>query len=1149
MSKVFTIAKGEFYRYFISPLAYVYLVCFLLLNGSIALYFGGIFTSGNASLKPMFEFLPWLYLLFVSGIAMRLWSEELKSGTILQLVTLPVSINDFIWGKFLAAWGFCGVALILTFPFVITINILGNPDNWVIFNSYLGAFLLAGAMLAVSQTASAFTKNQVIALVVSVFLNLLFFLSGLEYILSFFRGFAPEFILELVSSFSFLTHLSYFIFGLLGLESLVFFISLICIFNFFTFVIINYKTTGTAFWLNSKSLIGYISAIILIFVAFVGINLFANGVLKGKRIDFTEEKLFTLSSSSETVLSNITSPVMLKVYYSPILGERDERVKRQFDNLKLLLETYKNIAKSKFNYRIYNPEPLSDIEDRAIASGVQSIAVSDIGVGAYFGLVFSNEEGNTLTVPFMPLQRADLAEQDLTENIYLLEHKKKTVGILTSLPILSSVDGGVYTQAWQIVNEIEKFYNVKRVTKASDIDKSLDVLIVAHPKEMPEDMETAIYNYSIDGGKVLAFFDVAPEALYLIGPQKELLHQSIYGKLPEKWGFKFFDDLVVADLDYSSKVSIQEADYSGTTQDLIQFFVTDKGFAKDIPEMRNLKRVLMTSVSVFQPLKGANTYFIPLMNASENSQILPVEAVVNNIHPAEILRRFKADKFVKPLAVHILSKDRTKPFEVIAVGDSDLLYDSFWTSSLTIGNNNYNIPLLDNGNFVLNSLDVLTNDDTMLDLRGKSPKLRPFEQIEKNQKQILLKFKIKEKDIFDKIDTIKRGLKEINNKKIFEGRDNFTVDELAVLNKVKSQLEEQRKELYKIRLEMNESLQKTDALVKFFNIYTIPLLIVFIVGVINFRKMSFCRPQKPKYNNKFGIMSAITSGFVLLGVLGILVQSDMYEKNMSDKLLFDDLSDDINNVKKIILKNSRGELIFEKEGNLWLLNNKSDFLVKQNRISSLLSTIVQASIYEKKSSKIESLEKFGLLPIENEKSTAVKIILEGENNKKIVSFDVGKYDVELGRGAVGAYIRLNNKFETWLVNAPFIDLTLDKDGWVYGEMWNLQFGRLKKLNNEADTDKMAALMRLMLNTKIIPTDKAKENVPFEVLKLQGEDFDNLEIGLYRDKKQSFVKYRFDGEIRSEILKEFAKRMNNILYEISDADMEKIKNEIKPKKGE
>ena len=232
----------------------------------------------------------------------------------------------------------------------------------------------------------------------------------------------------------------------------------------------------------------------------------------------------------------------------------------------------------------------------------------------------------------------------------------------------------------------------------------------------------------------------------LTGALKGLLYQSDFGNLPKKWGFKFFDKYVVADLDYSSKVFVQEADYSGATQDLIQFFVTDKGFFEQMPEVRNLKRMLMTSVSIFAPLKDSNIYFVPLMQASENSQVLMSSAVTDNIHPSEILRQFRADDIKKVLAAHVLSKDENKKFEIIVVGDSDLLYDTFWTTSITIGNNNYNIPRFDNSNFVLNSLDVLTGDEALIDLRGKSPKIRPFKQIEQKQKQLLIDFKIKEKD-------------------------------------------------------------------------------------------------------------------------------------------------------------------------------------------------------------------------------------------------------------------------------------------------------------------------------------------------------------------------------------------------------------------
>jgi len=206
MPKTWIVARNELYRYFISPLAYVYLIAFLLLNGSFAVYFGDFFNRGQADLSSMFAFQPWIYLIFIPGISMRLWAEEFRQQTIVQIMTLPVPAAAYVWGKFLASWLFCGLALLLTFPFWLTVNWLGNPDNGVILGGYLGSFLLAGCMLAISQTMSALTKNQVIALVLSVIANLLFFLSGVEYVLSFFRAFASQTFIEMIASFSFLTH-------------------------------------------------------------------------------------------------------------------------------------------------------------------------------------------------------------------------------------------------------------------------------------------------------------------------------------------------------------------------------------------------------------------------------------------------------------------------------------------------------------------------------------------------------------------------------------------------------------------------------------------------------------------------------------------------------------------------------------------------------------------------------------------------------------------------------------------------------------------------------------------------------------------------------------------------------------------------------
>lgn len=1142
MSKVFIVAKNEFYRYFISPLAYVYLICFLLLNSSISLYFGEIFTSGNASLKPMFDFLPWIYIIFIPGIAMRLWAEEFRNGTIMQIATIPVHINAFVWGKFIAAWSFCGLGLLLTFPLIITLNILGFPDNPVILNSYLGAFLLAGTMLAISQTASALTQNQVVSLILSIFLNLIFMFSGLEYVLGFFRTFAPDYIVDLISSFSFLTHLSLFSLGNLQLHSLVFFISIIFLFNFLTSSIINIRTLGCSFFLKNKSFFGRCSVAILIFISFIGINLFANGLLKSLNIDFTEDKIFTLSSNSRKVLQNLPAVTTAKIYYSPILGQRDTQMRLAFDKLKTLLETYKNISDGKFNYQIFDPKPLSNIENMAISQGIQAIPLNDLNAAAYFGIVFTNENGYSRTIPFLPLERSHLLEQDLTENIYLLEHNRKTLGILTSLPIFGASYNNISSQPWQIVSELNKFYKIKIIKTPSDI-KDIDLLMIAYPQNLTIEMEKNIYDFSINGGKILAFFDISPEAALLTGPQSSILTQSNFGTLPQKWGFHFFDNLVVADLNNSSRVTIETADYSATTEDLIQFYLTSDSFLPNLEITANLKKMLMTSASIFMPLKNANIIFTPLITASEQSELLPAKTVTQHIHPAEILRKFKADNKPKYLAAHIISKQKNKPFELIVVGDSDLLYDSFWTTSILVGGKDFNIPLFDNNNFILNALDMLSGNNALTSLRGKSSRPRPFKSLEQKQKQILVQFKIKEKDLFDQISTIKKGLQEITNKRVFENRETFSVDELSIINKTRKQLDQKLHELYQLRIAIDDNLQRTENIIKFFNIYAIPLLGFLIFLIIKSRNIKLCRPLKPIFNNKFVFLCLTSLLCLALGIVGIKLQPSTNSSYFEGQLLFPSLEKDVNNITKIKIQNTKNTLEFTKNNNLWYIPQHPEFSVNQGRIRSFLTTLMQATIYEKKADKIENLARFGLLPLSNPKSKTTLVELY-DNNTPILSFEIGKYNVELGRGLMGAYVRNPNKFEIWLSSADFIDLDTDFHNWTYSSLWNLQFGRFTLLNNEKNIDKIAKLASIMLNTKLLKKTSKSTTKPTISFTLNGEEFNKLTLNLYKQENYFAVQYIFDGPIKKTLLQKIAKQYEQNFYLISSDDAEKINNAIK-----
>ncbi|KFX69932.1 ABC transporter permease [Pseudomonas taeanensis MS-3] len=241
MTQLPIIFKRELASYFATPLAYVFIVIFLVLSGVFTFYLGGFFESGQANLAPFFNFHPWLYLFLVPAIAMRLWAEERKSGSIELLMTLPITRFEAVTGKFFAAWVFAGLALLLTFPMIITVNYLGEPDNGAIVTGYIGSWLLAGAYLAIGSCMSALAKNQVIAFILAVSVSFLFMVSGFPMVLDGFSGWAPQWLVDAVASLSFLTRFEAISKGVIDLRDLLYFLTLITAWLAATAVVIDLK--------------------------------------------------------------------------------------------------------------------------------------------------------------------------------------------------------------------------------------------------------------------------------------------------------------------------------------------------------------------------------------------------------------------------------------------------------------------------------------------------------------------------------------------------------------------------------------------------------------------------------------------------------------------------------------------------------------------------------------------------------------------------------------------------------------------------------------------------------------------------------------------------------------------------------------------
>ena len=241
---IIAITKREISGYFASPIAFVFIVIFLLLSGFFTFMVANFFDNGEASLAPFFVWHPWLYLFLVPAVGMRMWSEERRLGTIELLLTMPITAWQAIVGKFLASWAVIALALVLTFPFVLTVNYLGHPDNGVIFASYLGSLLMAGGYLAISAMTSALTRNQVVSFILSVVLLLFLILAGFEPVTDLLGQWAPAWLVNTISAFSVMTHFASIQNGVIDSRDILFFLSVIAFALFTTGVILRAHRAG-----------------------------------------------------------------------------------------------------------------------------------------------------------------------------------------------------------------------------------------------------------------------------------------------------------------------------------------------------------------------------------------------------------------------------------------------------------------------------------------------------------------------------------------------------------------------------------------------------------------------------------------------------------------------------------------------------------------------------------------------------------------------------------------------------------------------------------------------------------------------------------------------------------------------------------------
>jgi ABC-2 type transport system permease protein len=659
------IVKRELGGYFSSPVAYVFIVIFLLLTGFFTFMQGNFFERGQANLDSFFMWHPWLYLFLVPCVGMRLWAEERRVGTIELLLTKPITAWQAILGKFLASWIFLGLALALTFPVVITVNYLGSPDNGVILAAYLGSLLMAGTYLSISCMTSAMTRNQVVSFIVSVVICLFLVLCGYPPVTNLLMRIDKPWIVDLVSSLSVMTHFQPFTTGMVDSRDIIFFLLIIGFALFTNGVIVrSHRATSIDKLMkrNFETMLYSAGGVAAMFVVLIGIFIVTSTAKL--RFDVTSEKAHTLSAGTRQILSKLDSRVTLRFYCTQGDNAMPPALRTYARRIEDLLAEYKQAAHGKLVIEEIDPKPDSEVEDSARLNGIEGQATGPFGSDKiYLGIAVSLLDAK-FSLPFLPPERQRLLEYDISRAIAGVVTSRPIVGIMSGLPVFGEAPdplmrpGQHRAQDWAFIMELKRDFVLQNVPmNATQIDDDIKVLLVAHPVDISDMAEYAIDQFVLRGGKLLAFLD--PHAYF---DQKHERNQnftiggdnaakSTLDKLLKAWGLNMDVNLVAADTSFAGR-NMQTGDSMPTL-----LIVTREGIDENDVATSQIDNLVFPFAGVFtgKPVDGLKEDV--LVKCTSNSEL--VDSLIATAASEKILRDFKPSNVEYPLAVHLGGKFHT----------------------------------------------------------------------------------------------------------------------------------------------------------------------------------------------------------------------------------------------------------------------------------------------------------------------------------------------------------------------------------------------------------------------------------------------------------------------------------------------------------
>ncbi len=621
--------------------------------------------------------------------------------------------------------------------------------------------------------------------------------------------------------------------------------------------------------LNVKRMTLTTGTLVVLAALFIALTILSNTLLRGVRLDLTEDNLYTVSAGTENILASIEEPINLYFFFSEDASKNVPVVRTYATRIQELLEEYVLAADGKLILHTIDPEPFSEAEDQATQFGLQAVPVGTSGESLYFGLAGTNALDDVAVIPFFQPDKEAFLEYELSELIYSLANPKKPViGLLSTLPMEGGGFNPVTQQgqaSWVITEQLNQLFEVRSLSQdVTAIDEDMDVLMLVHPKGLSEQTLYAIDQFVLGGGKALIFIDPHADAEQVNpnpnNPSAAMLasRASNLTQLLEPWGVTLADAVVVGDRRYALSVSM------GPNQPAVPHLgilsIDDNGLAQEDVILAELDTINMALTGYLEPKEGTANTLEPLITSSEAAMPIPAERMGLLPDPGQLQQGFEPTGETYILAARLqgmvksafpdgppnnsttegkdaASKDEENPpttthltesktpINLIVVADTDLLTDRLWVRTQNFFGQRIVTAWANNADFVVNALDNLTGNNDLISIRGQAVSARPFTTIDAIEREANTRFLATEQQLQQELQETERKLGELQTAR---GDDNtmiFSPEQQAELDRFQQRKLEIREQLRKVRRDMDRDIERVGTVLKVVNIGLIPLLL------------------------------------------------------------------------------------------------------------------------------------------------------------------------------------------------------------------------------------------------------------------------------------------------------------------------------------